>query len=154
MLARSRVAAPSELELPRLSLKIRMEHLGPTRWCGSNHESTSGLAHPTREVVRDSTRWAVAWPHTQDNAAARLPAVDFTKHMVVIVGLGSKPTTGYDIMVDSAAIRQSEQLIFVQITSNDSCPGGAMLTRPVDVVQVPRSRLPVRFIEDTVQVKC
>jgi hypothetical protein len=29
-----------------------------------------------------------------------------------------------------------------------------MLTQPLDVVRVPRTDLPIRFVEDTVQVKC
>jgi hypothetical protein len=42
----------------------------------------------------------------------------------------------------------------VRVIHNNFCSGGAMLTQPLDVVQVPRTRLPVRFVEDTVELKC
>jgi hypothetical protein len=118
------------------------------------HESTSQVAHSDRKVVRDSADWSETWRFIRGNAIEKLPAVDFAKNVVVIAALGSRVSTGYDITVDSAAVTRSAQLIFVRVTSNDSCPGGAMETQPLDVVRVRRTVLPVRFVEDTVQVKC
>ena len=118
------------------------------------HDFNSQLAHSERKVVTDSAQWAETWPFIRDNAIEKVPPVDFARHMVVIVALGTRPSTGYDITVDSTAAGSRERLLFVRVTTTGSCPAGAALTQPLDVVRVPRTRLPVRFVEDTVQVKC
>ncbi|HEV7365814.1 MAG TPA: protease complex subunit PrcB family protein [Gemmatimonadales bacterium] len=118
------------------------------------HDSNSQVPHSVREVVKDSARWIETWPFIRGYGLAKLPSVDFVKQVVVIVALGSRGGTGYDITVDSTAVTPAQQLLFVRITDNDLCPSGAMLTQPLDVVRVPRTDLPIRFVEDTVQVKC
>jgi hypothetical protein len=48
-------------------------------------------------VVRDAESWKKLWQgHAPDRA---LPAVDFSREMVVGVFLGSRPTSGYDVAV-------------------------------------------------------
>ncbi len=48
-------------------------------------------------VVRDAESWKKLWQtHSPDRA---LPAVDFSREMVVGVFLGSRPTSGYDVTV-------------------------------------------------------
>lgn len=120
------------------------------------HSTTSTLNRPVRKVVRDSAGWVDAWALLRESTGrpGPLPSVDFSKHMVVMVGLGDKASTGHDITVDSVTVADSDYLVFVQSTDPNNCPGGAALTQPVDVVRIPRSGLPVRFVERIVKLLC
>jgi hypothetical protein len=118
------------------------------------HNFDSQLAHSERRVVADSAQWVETWPFIRDYAIEKLPRVDFAKHLVVIVTLGGRASAGSDIAVDSTAVTRSGRLIFVRVTNNDGCVTGGKVTHPLDVVLVPRTRLPVRFVEDTVPVRC
>jgi hypothetical protein len=114
------------------------------------------MQKPTREIVRDSSRWDQVRNLLQANAGtdSALPSFDFSRHMVVVVALGERGSTGHNIVVDSIATTKSNYLVFVSATAPEGCIGGGMIVRPVDVAQVPRSTLPIRFVERIVTHRC
>lgn len=116
------------------------------------HSSSSTLQHPHREVIRDSSRWAQVWGFTGRRES--LPPVDFSREMVILAALGAYASTGYEVTVDSARVADGQHLIYLHTTLNDYCPGGAAMTAPMDLVRLPRSDLPIRYAEYTVQRKC
>jgi protease stability complex PrcB-like protein len=106
-----------------------------------------------RLVVRDSSIWRRTW--TQLGADTELPQVNFADQMVVIAGMGSLISGGYDVRVDSVAAAGSNYLIFVRaIKPGEECGVPAVMTQPVDVVRVPRRALPARFVESTEVHRC
>jgi hypothetical protein len=80
--------------------------------------------------------------------------VDFSRFVVIIAALGDKLSTGYGITVDSVATTRSEYLIFVRASDPGDCIVGGLVTQPVDVVAVPRSALPPRFVETHISGRC
>ncbi len=120
------------------------------------HSQLIGPASSMRDIVRDSARWSKAWAQVQRGnlTVEPLPAVDFSRDMVLIAALGSVGSGGYDVAVDSVAATRSEYLIFVRTTDPGNCPVTGLLTRPVDMVRVTRTGLPVRFIEQAVVSRC
>lgn len=101
----------------------------------------SGVAERRREVVRDEASWARLWSeiHAGFTPAPPLPAVDFSRHMLIAVALGTRPSGGFGIEVRSVATRGES----LEIAVAESCPAaGAMvtlsLTQPVEVVRAPR----------------
>ena len=118
------------------------------------HARTGGIMNGVREVIRDSAGWSKWWSRLGASSPAP-PAVDFKSQMLVLVAMGSRASTGYDIIVDSVRIRDSRLLIFVRSTEPaGDCAVGAMATQPVDVVRVTRSPLTPRFVESTHSVHC
>ena len=108
----------------------------------------SGLAERRREVIRDEASWAQLWAdiHTSVTPTPPLPAVDFTRDMLIAVATGTRPSGGFGVEVRSVAIRGER----VEVGVFERCPApGAMvsmaLTRPVEVVRVARLTQAVTF---------
>jgi hypothetical protein len=81
--------------------------------------------------------------------------VDFGREMLVLVALGSRPTTGYGILVDSAFADGEGLLVQVRtVAPGPRCGTGQALTQPVDVARVPRSEGAVRFRDRPEVIDC
>lgn len=113
-------------------------------------EAHSGLGEPRREVVRDEAGWARLWAdiHAGVTPAPPLPTVDFGRHMLIAVASGTRPSGGFAIKVRSVATRGGK----LEVVVLETCPApDAMvtmeLTRPVEVVSVPRLKEPATFQE-------
>jgi hypothetical protein len=74
--------------------------------------------------------------------------------MVVIAAMGRFPSTGYDVFVDSVRRTQSDVLVYVRSVSPKGCTVGELETQPIDIVRVPRSALPPRFVESSEEERC
>lgn len=104
-------------------------------------ESTSSLTEPLREVVRDDARWARLWELVYSGVDPRppRPPVDFSRHMLILVATGTRPTGGFDVAIRTVAVRGTE----LEVGVFESCPApGARvslaLTRPVEIVRLDR----------------
>jgi len=112
------------------------------------YSTFSAIESAQQLVLRDSGAlaqwWAVAWRTLSPMPA--VPDVDFTREMVVIVALGSKPTSGYDVVIESATLERDG---IVVVARTASPPGSAVLlpavTHPVDIARLPLRTDPVRF---------
>ena len=108
----------------------------------------SGLDEPRRTVVRDEPAWREAWSGIwrRHSPEPPLPQVDFAREMLVVAALGTRPTTGYSILIDSAFADGEGLLVQVRtIAPGPRCGTGQALTQPVDVARVPRTEGAVRF---------
>ena len=114
------------------------------------HAASSGFGESDRFVVRDSVHWARVW----DTAFARqapvppLPAVDFATEMVVVAALGTRPSGGYDIVIEGMASEAGGAAVLVATTApGDDCFTTAAITEPVVMVRVGTVAGPIRFHE-------
>ncbi len=119
-------------------------------------EAHSGLPERRREVIRDEASWAQLWAeiHAGSTPAPTPPPVDFARHMLIAVALGTRPSGGFGVRVRSVASR-GERL---EVTVVESCPEpGAMvsmaLTQPVEVVRV-TTRVPAPVFRETRAASC
>jgi hypothetical protein len=103
------------------------------------HEASSGLREARREIVRDEAGWARLWAEIHDGVTPLppRPAVDFTRHMLIAVALGTRRSGGFDVAVQAVAVREGR----LEVRVLESCPPpGARtsmaLTQPVEVVRV------------------
>lgn len=110
----------------------------------------SGLAGKRREVVRDPAAWARLWAevHATTIPAPALPAVDFTREMLIAVAAGTRPSGGFRLEVRRVATRGTA----LEIEVHETCPApGAMvtmgLTQPVEVVRLLRLTQTAQFRE-------
>lgn len=110
----------------------------------------SGLAMPQRLVVRDPGTWASVWGQVWklQSPVPALPAVDFSREMVVVAALGQRPTGGYSILLDSATMTMQGLTVSVRLVSPGmNCSVTTALTQPVDVSRLPRTDEAVEFVE-------
>lgn len=120
------------------------------------HSTSLGPPTPTRELIRDAARWRAAWStELARYSALEVPAVDFSRQMVVVAAMGSIPSTGYDVFVDSVRTTKSDLLVYVRLVSpGGGCTVGAGETRPIDIVGVPQNAWPPRFVESSEVERC
>jgi hypothetical protein len=119
------------------------------------HSAFEGPPDAVRQVVRDPVDWRRTWIQTRRASTdSALPPVDFSRQMVIVAGMGNVPSTGYELFVDSVTSLEWGTLIFVRSTSPAGCSGGALVTAPVDIVRVPKTTLPVQFVESTEVHRC
>ncbi|HWH53346.1 MAG TPA: protease complex subunit PrcB family protein [Gemmatimonadaceae bacterium] len=117
----------------------------------------SGIADSTSVVVRDSATWRQLWTELTRPFVPPppLPTIDFAREMIVVAALGSRPTAGYDIVIEGAARDSTGLEVAVRRTSPGAgCPVLAVVTQPVDLARVPTLAVVTRFRERTVVTPC
>ena len=118
--------------------------------------TTSGFTGPEQRVLRDRAAWQDAWSRLHEGMVApALPAVDFTREMVVVLALGERSSGGHEIRFDGIAASGSDATVRYTITEpGANCMTTQAMTAPVDVVRVPRVAGVVRFEPKTVRTNC
>jgi hypothetical protein len=101
-----------------------------------------------RRIVRTGAEWKAAWKQVATDRASESPKVDFQREMLVVAGMGERNTGGYGIEVVSWEARGGELIVTVRETSpGPGCMLPQIITTPVLIVAIPKSDLPVKFIE-------
>ena len=117
----------------------------------------SGLGQPARLVIRDDATWHSAWASIWSGTTPTpaIPNVDFTKEMVILAALGSRPTGGYGIVVDSAMMTSNGLAVWIGTTSpGPQCITTQAFTSPVDIARIQRIDAPVGFVDVPKVVQC
>jgi hypothetical protein len=108
----------------------------------------SGLAEPQQLVVRDQAAWQEAWNAIWRHHVPRppLPDVDFAREMIVVAALGTRPTGGYSVFLDSAWDGPDGIVVRIRaISPGSGCGVTLALTQPVDVARLLRREGAVVF---------
>ena len=99
----------------------------------------------TQVTVRTAAEWKALW---KDHAPTeKMPAVDFTRDMVVGIFLGTKPSAGYEVEI--VGVRPEGKDLIVEYVQKQPAPGtmaAQILTEPFHLVAVPKHAGTVRFM--------
>lgn len=117
----------------------------------------SGKEESFETVIRSPERWQQFWQDLHGNFYQKppLPRVDWTKNMVIGIGLGSKPSGGYSVEIKTIVIKDGQLVInAVEQQPGQNCGTTMAITQPYHVVTVERSDLPVQFNRKTEIVNC
>ena len=116
-----------------------------------------GISRRARLVIRDRDEFNELWKELfrfgSDKPA--LPEVDFAREMIIVAAMGEQPSSGYEIIIDSACEVDNQFVVLVRSTDFLKC--GLQLgivTAPVDIVRLPKTNLPVVFRETEVTSDC
>jgi len=69
---------------------------------------------------------------------AAMPQIDFDREMVIVAAMGSRPSTGVAIVIDSVVVRGPSVEVYVLLGSTSLCIQGPALTSPADIVAAPK----------------
>ena len=107
----------------------------------------SGFQTPLVRMVSDEAAWRETWSRLGRSTVPPLPAVDFTRERVAVVAIGTKPTTAYDVVIDSAVAAPGRLTVWSHtlLPLTPGCAGAAAITQPVDLVRLPRVDGAVEF---------
>lgn len=111
---------------------------------------SSGLRGKTEEALRSNADWKKLWERHSSNVLPQppLPAVDFSKEMVIAVSLGARNSGGYSVSITSIVDDGTNVVVTYKETKPN--PGGvytAAITHPFVFVKVPLTSKPVKFVE-------
>jgi hypothetical protein len=117
-------------------------------WRTLSRGLTSGIVTPQKIVIRDEAEYFTLWAeHAADlNRVALPPDVDFSREMVVLVAMGTKPTGGYYIEVVDMELRA--RTLHVMVGERVPRPGTMQVqvqTQPYQLVALPFVNARVRF---------
>lgn len=139
--AESPLAGPPLDDLPGQAVVVtRLDERYPSQY--------SGFGDPARIVVDDAAQWAEVWARLWNNQRPLppLPAVDFAREVVIVAAMGSRPTGGYGVRVQDAAVQANQVVVrAVETSPGSGCVTTQAFTAPADVVKLPRTDRPVRF---------
>jgi hypothetical protein len=111
----------------------------------------SGLDSPQRLVVRDDASWQTLWNeiHSRGTPVPPVPAIDFSREMIVVAAMGTRSTGGYGILLESASEYGTDGIAIsvLSISPGSNCGVTLAFTTPVDIARLPLHPGPVRFIE-------
>ena len=135
-----------EMRVPPIPIRFGGSRYGPVWQLGEK---------PVRLVIKDRDEFNDFWKGlvSPGRFLPPLPEVDFSKEMIVVVGMGLRPSPGFGIMIDGACEANGQIELFVSKVEDGPC--GAVpdvVTSPADIVRIPRSDLPITFRE--IQVPC
>lgn len=120
-------------------------------------DSYSGIDERQRRVVRESGAWADAWEqlHEGRTPVPELPAVDFGESLVIVAAMGSRPSGGHVIAVESVHRAGETLYVVVRETSpGENCVTTSALTTPATAVRLPRVSGDVHFVEKESVSEC
>src|SRR5262245_34475250 len=110
-------------------------------------------------VVRERDEWLRTWvllfPGGPTSLPPPLPEVDFSREMVVVAALGSRPSSGFEIVFTAAT--QTDGAVTMELetrTPSPRCVTATVITAPVDIARVPRRNGQVLFRPTPMEVNC
>jgi hypothetical protein len=111
-----------------------------------------------RKVFREASEWNGYWQFGLAEHCPRpqLPAgFDWAREHVVFVTMGRRDSAVDSIMVQGAGVVRDSMLVVVRRTSRqDGCAEPRTRTWPRDLVRVPASTVPSKFVEQQVKLPC
>ena len=127
-----------------LILSTAMQAAAPLPVQVVSREMMSMVDEPKQAVARTAAEWAALWhQHAGDKA---LPSVDFAKHTVVAVFLGSRPSAGF--AVDVTNVRPVAGGVVVEWQERRPERGqvsAQILTSPAIIVTIPKAAGTITF---------
>jgi hypothetical protein len=116
------------------------------------YDSYSAFDAPARIVIRDSALFAALWPRiTRDSS--RAPAIDFTRHQLVLAALGPTSSLNAEVIVDTVEARGVVRVSTSRVAAG--CLTASAYGSPVHLVRLPASVAIQRFDEhDTIFRDC
>ena len=106
----------------------------------------SGQEIARQVVVRTPAEWAALW---KDHALVeKVPAVDFTKDMVVGIFLGTKPSAGHTVEIVGVRMEEKDLIVeYVQRQPGRGTMAAQVLTEPYHLVSVSQHPGTVKFVQ-------
>ncbi len=117
----------------------------------------SGIDDAQRVIVRTQTQWQDVWTAiwSRTSPMPLLPSIDFEREMVIVAAMGSRPTGGFSILIESASESgQQVNVVVRSVSPARNCGVTQAFSQPVDVARVARYDGPVTFTERTDLLTC
>ena len=134
-LSACRVTEPGEPLLPGQPVEFRRDP------AFQQFRGYSGINQPETSVIRDAEEWERTWARVVSSRTPMppTPAVDFSRDMVVLIGIGMRPNGGYLAeVIQVVSMTNGIGVDYRAVSPGANCINTQALTQPIDLVVVPR----------------
>lgn len=110
-----------------------------------------------RTTITDANAWTAFWGSLipDPRATGPAPSVDFSQEMVIAAVMPLRPSSGYQISIDHVTEYADHiEAEVVERSPAKGCMTLTVITRPFDIVRVPKRAKPVTFVEKTIETTC
>ncbi len=105
----------------------------------------SGQQTARQVTIRTADEWRALWK--EHAPTQKMPAVDFSRDMVVGIFLGTKPSAGHEVEIVGVRTQENEVIVeYVQKQPGRGTMAAQILTEPYHLVSVPRHAGTVKFV--------
>jgi hypothetical protein len=112
----------------------------------------------TRTTITTEAEWQQVWAKLFACAsdAPDLPAVDFSREMLVVAALGERSSSGYSVAIGHAAVGSDDTLHVrvIEYQPGRLCAVATVITYPVAIARVARTDAAVVFDTQTEARNC
>lgn len=119
--------------------------------------ANTGLTVPTERVVTNAEDWRVVWSKVYQNIdpPPAVPEIDFSKEVVVVVGIGGRSNGGYQLQINTVRdLGAAVEISSSTRVSGNQCAKATAENAPVQMVRMPKVSKPVTFTMRTWTYDC
>lgn len=109
---------------------------------------------PVNYLITSKAELAELWKMIDSGDDLIPPTVDFNRYDVVAVFAGSVPTAGYVISVLKVEDGASREVTVLTQKPGASCIAATVITSPYQIVQLPKTTLPMTHIDVEEVISC
>jgi len=119
--------------------------------------ANSGLDQALTLVIHDRDTWVRTWNdiNSRISPVPVLPEIDFTKEMALVAAIGSRPSSGFEVVFTGAT--EAGDVVTVDVESRSpgpTCITLPVVTAPVDLARIPRRNGAIVFHSTPKVVNC
>jgi protease stability complex PrcB-like protein len=123
----------------------------------SSYLAFSGYDQPQTIAIHDRDTWVRTWSEINRRAdpPPPIPEVDFASEMVLVAALGSRPSSGYEIVFTGAS--EAGDVVTIEVESRSPgprCVTLTVVTSPIDLARIPRRNGAIVFRTAQSVVNC
>jgi hypothetical protein len=116
----------------------------------------SQIVRAGAHAIRSEADWQRLWATmTRGGSYRPLPQVDFSREMLLVAAMGARSSGGYAIRI--TGVRETRRALTVSVLRRSlgpRCGATAAITEPADIVRVPMSTKPIRWVYRDVAPRC
>lgn len=116
-----------------------------------HYRFTSGITEERHIEIRTPAEWHGQWRRltARHGNPPPPPEVDFSREMVLLAASGAKGSGGYSVTIERVLESPGELVAYARhVSPGPRCGTIAVITHPVDLVRIPASAKPVRWVAE------
>jgi hypothetical protein len=141
---------PAGPEMPRQAVAVATQAvLAATPW--------SGYTTAERVVITTDAEWSAAWAriHQGHSPQPPRPVVDFSRDVVILAAMGTRPSTGYSVSITEVRVHAGTFYVrVVEQAPGRRCATGDAITAPIHAVRAPREATAAQFVAVRTETRC
>jgi len=114
-------------------------------------------------AVQSEKAWRALWSEIEPKLSRNMeqvaphpfPPIDFARYTLLVAALGTKPSSGFRVAIESVQNFPSRILVsIIALRPGRNCPVFTAITHPVALALIPKTSKPVTFEKSNAELAC